>query len=148
MPEYHINNLSGWAGDLQTLMKDTYDRINGSKDYNEFYNAFYNLIGEASFSMEDMYADTDAYNIYKMLTYYSLTDALKNYYQRDYEERFSKFTNYWSKAKIKDCVSIYTDNDYIVIHWPLFGSYNFSKDQSQAATDAFVDFLMEKIESE
>ena len=36
----------------------------------------------------------------------------------------------------------------MVIHWPLFESYNFSKDQSKAATDAFVDFLMEKIESE
>ena len=70
------------------------------------------------------------------------------HYQRGYEERFSKFTNYWSKSEIENCVSIYTDNNYMVIHWPLFESYNFSKDQSKAATDAFVDFLMEKIESE
>lgn len=148
MPEYHINNLSGWAGDLQTLMIDAYDELDGSNNYDVFYNKFYSLIGKNSFSMADMYADTDAYNIYKMLYDYSLTEAFEIYFQRGYNTRFKNFTNYWCEDKITSLVSIYTNNDYIIIHWPLFGSYNFKENQSKAAQDAFVKFLMERINNE
>ena len=38
MLEYHFNNLGGWAGDLQTLMINTYIQLDGSDNYDEFYN--------------------------------------------------------------------------------------------------------------
>ncbi len=147
MPEYHIDNLSGWAGDLQTLINDTYCEIGENCSYDEFYNTFYNLIGKKSFSMPDMYADIDAYNIYKLLFDYSIEDALQIYYQRGYNKRFSEFTNYWSKDMITELVSIYTNNDYIIIQWPLL-EFNVKETHSKAACDAFVDFLMEKIKNE
>ncbi len=36
MLEYHFNNLGGWAGDLQTLMINTYIQLDGSDNYDEF----------------------------------------------------------------------------------------------------------------
>ena len=48
MLEYHFNNLGGWAGDLQTLMINTYIQLDGSDNYDEFYNKFYQLIGDLS----------------------------------------------------------------------------------------------------
>lgn len=63
MLEYHFNNLGGWAGDLQTLMINTYIQLDGSDNYDEFYNKFYQLIGDNDFSlsMKDLYAAKDAF---------------------------------------------------------------------------------------
>lgn len=67
--EYNFDNLGGWAGDLQTLMIDTFNELNGSEDYNEFYNKIYNIMGDDrfSFSVSDLYSDTDSYNIFMLL---------------------------------------------------------------------------------
>lgn len=45
MPEYHLDNLSGWAGALQTAMNDAMVITNKSNDYNVFKEAMFNLIG-------------------------------------------------------------------------------------------------------
>lgn len=45
MPEYHLDNLSGWAGDLQTAMNDAMVITNKSNDYNVFKETMSNLIG-------------------------------------------------------------------------------------------------------
>ncbi len=160
MPEYHINNLSGWAGDLQTAMNNAMDITNKSNNYDEFKTTMLNLIVynenvndiyngyEHSFDIDDVYADTDAYNIYKLLLECSLTNALEYYFQRGFNERFSKFTNYWSKDKISEVTYIYTKNKYFgIIRWPLF-DYDFNETQSKAARDAFVEFLMNRISNE
>ena len=101
-----------------------------------------------SFDIDDVYADTDAYNIYKMLSDCSLANTLEYYFQRGFNERFSKFTNYWSKDRISDLTYIYTKSKYLdIIRWPLF-DYDFSETQSKAARDAFVEFLMKRISNE
>ncbi|HRR77715.1 MAG TPA: hypothetical protein P5191_13040 [Ruminococcus sp.] len=164
--EYHFDNLGGWAGDLQTLMVDNYIY----SDYDTFYDAMYNSIGDKSFKYDDLYADTDAYNIFVILEEDddSLRNAFFNYYTNGYKKRFTSFTNNWDKDQISDTVYKYTKNDYtptdympikidllskkIKKHWPLFEKdgivYNFSIDQSRAARDAFVIFLMERINNE
>ncbi len=156
MFEYNFDNLGGWAGDLQTLMVDTHIKVQGSTDYTTFYNTLYNSIGQDSFSMKDLYADIDAYNIYILLHEdpdVSLTETLLYYYDDGYKERYSTFTNGWDKYRISKLTYTYTKNKFMsVLHWPLFErdgiSYNFTDSQSEAARDAFVQFLMERIENE
>lgn len=150
--EHHFDNLGGWAGDLQTLMVDNYIY----SDYDSFYSAIYNSIGDKSFKFDDLYADVDAYNVFVILEDEdedSLKDAFSSYYDSGYNKRFTSFTNDWDEDRISDLVYIYTKNNYLgKIHWPLFERdgviYNFSKEQSKAARDAFVDFLMERINNE
>lgn len=161
MPEYHLNNLSGWAGDLQTAMNDAMIITNSSNDYDVFKQAMKNLIGyDASvsdvysgyshtFDIDDVYADTDAYNLYKLLkSGKTVEEALDNYYKTCYLKRYSEFTNYWSESRIKDTTYIYTKNKYMgVVQWPLF-KYDFKTKQSKAARDAFAEFLLERIKYE
>jgi len=165
MLEYHFNNLGGWAGDLQTLMINTYIQLDGSDNYDEFYNKFYQLIGDNDFSlsMKDLYADTDAYNIYTLLdgTSNCLADSTKTYYSDGYKKRYSSFTNNWNRETILNLVKTYTNTNYLLdidmLRWPLFNEsnkvdgteyYNFSENQSNASAEAFTDFLMHQLQKE
>ena len=67
--EGNIDNLCGWAGDLQTLCIEVLDYTSNSNDYDTVYSATYDLIGEDAYSlsMMDLLADTDAYNIYRLI---------------------------------------------------------------------------------
>lgn len=161
IPEYHLNNLSGWAGDLQTAMNNASKITNNSNDYDIFKETMRNLIGydasvsdiyseyEHSFDIDDVFADTDAYNLYILLkSGETVEEALNNYYKTGYLKRYCEFTNYWSESKIKDTTYIYTKNKYMgLIQWPLF-EYDFKKEQSEAARDAFAEFLIERIKYE
>lgn len=151
MPEDCFDNLGGWAGDLQTLMNDTYNKVMGSNDYDTFYTVLYNSIGFNSFSMDDLYADTDSYNVYIQLQNSfskSLTDAFTSYYTDGYLKRYCSFTNNMDEDEISDLVYTYTKNKFAnVAQWPLF-DYSFSTTQSKAVRDAFVQFLMEQISYE
>lgn len=163
MPEAYINNLSGWAGDLQTAMNDAMFLTNNSNDYLTFYNTMKNLIGynannseiiypddKHSFDLEDLYSDTDAYNILKYYIYNDITikDALLEYYSTGIYSRFHKFTNYWGRDTIDSVTSQFTQTKFLgIIRWPLF-DYDFNQTQSNAAKDAFVDFLMERLYEE
>ena len=163
MPEYHIDNLSGWAGDLQTAMNNAMLITDKSKDYDEFKTTMLNLIGydssindlyedteyEHSFDIDDVYADTDAYNIYGMVCNgQSLKEACLSYYDTGYLKRFSLFTNNWDEEEISDVTYTYTKNKYLgIVQWPLF-DYDFNEVQSKAARDAFVEFLMWRISNE
>lgn len=166
MFEYNFDNLGGWAGDLQTLMIDAYDELNGDNDYNNFYDKIYSMIGSSafSFSMPDMYADTDSYNIFVLLKTNrsnSLGEAFESYYSSGYKRRYSSFTNNWSDFTIQNLVETYTNTTYWVdvdlLRWPLFTrytkdgtpiKYTFSEEQSQASADAFVNYLIEHINQE
>lgn len=72
-------------------MINTYIQLDGSDNYDEFYNKFYQLIGDNDFSlsMKDLYADTDAYNIYTLLdgTSNCLADSTKTYYSDGYKKK-------------------------------------------------------------
>lgn len=157
MPEYHLNNLSGWAGDLQTAMNDAMVITGYSKDYDVFKSTMRNLIGYDSdvndiyagkshtFDIDDVYADTDAYNLYKLLKAgKTMEEALDSYYKTGYLTRYWTFTNYWNETTIKERTYVYTKNKYLVFFsWPLLKN-KFNTNQSKAARDAFAEFLLER----
>lgn len=102
-----------------------------------------------SFDLDNVYADTDAYNIFRLVEDGKiLSSAIETYYDKGFYKRFSLFTNNWDRNKISSLTSKYTNCNYVFnVRWPLF-EYNFTSIQSQAAEDAFVDYLMEKIADE
>lgn len=147
MPEYHYDNLCGWAGDLQTLMNDA-DKSDKEKEksYDEFKKRLDKkfLTSSSSFSSDDLYADTDGYNIYKLNKCKSLEEAFKAYYGTGYEARFLQFTNSWSENQIHDLTYKYTRLKYLnVIKWPLFKGHTYSKKESKAARDFFAEYVID-----
>ena len=147
--EAHIDNLCGWAGDLQQLIvDDILPSINNNDNYDVVYNKTLELMGESdsSFSMEDLFADTDAYNIYRSIDYSNLSETFVTYYSWGYNERYSKFTNNWSKVEIYNCVRAYTTHiSPVGITWPLFGGATTTSTQADAIAQAFTDFIWERI---
>lgn len=163
---WHVANLSGWAGDLQTLIIDTIKVTNNSNDYYTFMNMFFQLMGDDnySFSLADLMADVDAYNLINdwIAGYWggrSLGTALNYYYNGwtipndknwydGYDIRFQAFLNGDSKETFKSTVAKYTDNffrDYVYpVQWPLFKGYTIQSNQSNAARDAFTDYIWNK----
>lgn len=154
-PDYIINNLSGWAGDIQTLMNDTIVKIRNEHGnnyyvptYSEFYHTFSALLGDKnySFSSDDIFADVDAYNIYKELTNkYKDEDmilAFTSYYSKGYKKRFTIFTEKMSDTLFKNTVYTYTQEKFLGLKkWPLIKN-EFNDDHSRAARDVFVKFII------
>lgn len=147
--EAHIDNLCGWAGDLQQLIvEDILPSINNSNNYDVVYSKTLELMGrsDSCFSMEDLFADTDAYNIYRSIDYSNLSETFVSYYSWGYNARYAKFTNYWSKEKIYNCVRTYTTHlSPVLITWPLFGDATTTSTQADAIAQAFTDFLWERV---
>ncbi|EJP21470.1 von Willebrand factor type A domain protein [Peptostreptococcaceae bacterium AS15] len=161
-PQGIVNNLSGWAGDLQTLMRDLKDRIYIKKEaidistYENFYFYLKNMLlsKKYSFSKEDMYADIDAYNINNKLKKKSIKEVFEKHYSEGYKKRFTNFLGTKNKDKLRDEVYFYT-YQYCIIKmnnfntkWPLLGKYNYKTKQSKAARDVFVDFIIAQREKE
>ena len=151
--EGNINNLCGWAGDLQTLCMEVLDYTSNSNDYDAVYSATYDMIGDEahSLSMMDLLADTDAYNVYQLLNSSSsnFISAFTTYYDDYVGTRYTRFTNGWSKQTIYNCVRKYTTNTFSLgIDWPLLEGYDISDTQANAIASAFTDFIWEEIQNE
>ncbi len=151
--EANINNLCGWAGDLQTLCIEVLDYTNNSNDYETVYSATYNMIGDEahSLSMMDLLADTDAYNVYKLLnsSTSNFMSSFTTYYDDYVGTRYTRFTNGWPKQTIYNCVRNYTTNTFFLWEdWPLLEGYEITNTQSNAIASAFTDFIWEKIQNE
>ncbi len=151
--EANIDNLCGWAGDLQTLCIEVLDYTNNSNDYDTVYSATYDLIGAEAhtLSMMDLFADTDAYNVYQLLNSSSsnFISAFTTYYDDYVNTRYTRFTNGWSKQTIYDCVRNYTTNTFFLWQdWPLLEGYDITNTQANAIASAFTDFIWEKIQNE
>lgn len=163
----HVRNLAGWAGDLQTLVVDTYVLTNASNDYNAFYNAFYQIMGseQYSFGMKDLLADIDAFNFANnwISNYWqsNLFGSACRYYYNNIDIpgtgwtsraslRFSQFFGSDTKSQFSNTVDDYTKQNWMFgIEWPLYESeaakrnitLNLTSNQSNAARDAFTDFM-------
>lgn len=162
-PEYIFDDLSGWAGDLHTLMNDTMrvirkeQELKGNIDfknyiptYEEFYSTFSRLLGDKnySFGSDDIFADVDAYNIGKELKNKDLKSALITYYSKGYKKRFTNFLKSPGKKRLKNKVYTYTKESFLGLRkWPLL-EYEFNDDHSKAARDAFVNFIITQREKE
>lgn len=86
MPDAYIDDLAGWAGDLQTAMNDAMIITNYNQDYDIFKATMDNLIGynpvvndiytgfSHTFDLDDMYADVDAANLYHFFKGYTIAN--------------------------------------------------------------------------
>ena len=150
--EANIDNLCGWAGDLQTLCQEVINYTNDSNSYSEIYDATLYLLGaDAPFSKEDLLADTDSYNIMNMIndSYTNTISSFVTYYSEDYVTRFSDFTNGWSWNQIYNCVRIYTDDEFVLwVDWPILDEVEISSTQADAIAEAFTDYVWEEIQNE
>ncbi len=150
MFEGHLNNLSGWAGDLQTLIKYTKNNlyINGN-----MYDLILEGIGhpDRTFSMDDLLADTDAYNLNVMMSdsNKTISEVMYEYYDLNgrWKERYTIFSNGWSYSKIKKTAHYYTQQKFLGVKtWPLYNGLNsdITKDEATASSKAFADYIVEK----
>ncbi|MDD8047998.1 MAG: hypothetical protein PHH04_00185 [Thomasclavelia sp.] len=97
MRGYQWNDLSGWAGDLQTFtmfMKNS-TPAGQSADYYASQTKTYMGQAVSTYGLDDLYADVDAVNIANMIASgQSLSTALTNYYtNRGVDKRITTFIN-------------------------------------------------------
>lgn len=148
-----VDDLAGWAGDLQTLVIDMLDNVDGNylNNYNSLYNKFNDLMGSPyySFSEEDFLADLDA--VYYVGLFGNSTSNvainLTNYYNMYSQNRYTNFVDNRTKDALNSDVYFYTRNKYTklnveIVQWPLYDeSHEITKVQAEAAADAFTDYV-------
>lgn len=72
-----------------------------------------------------------------------MENAFSVYYKDGYKIRFLQFTNDYSKQNITHIVNIYTSQKCSgIITWPLFCEHKYTKLESKAARDFFVDYII------
>src|SRR5690554_718725 len=105
--------------------------------------------------MEDLLGDTDACNIYNNLKKRSksIEETMLDYYEVGYKNRYTSFIDGRSKDSFSKLVHKYTKDKYMrVKRWPLFddnlGDLEVTDIQSEAARDAFTDFIWDLVETE
>lgn len=60
-----------------------------------------------------------------------------------------QFSNGWSKSKISKLVYKYTKHKYLeIVPWPLFNDHTYTKTESKAARDFFVDYIVDMCNKE
>ncbi len=159
MPEAYLNDMAGWAGDLQTLMNEVDNSSEPHGTYEEFRHVFQSklAVDGTCFSLEDMYADVDAYNVYVLSESRTLAQAFSDYYETGYRKRFTRFTESRSQKEMEDRVEIFTKERFLGNRFPLFEEndakadgilHSYTKEQSAAARDSFVEYIMAQIEKE
>ena len=156
-----IDNLAGWAGDLQSLIGDLQESSEYSDNYDTLYHAAYNLIGseDSNFGMKDMYADIDAVNLSKTLKdnpRKRIVDVIGDYYTTSVK-RYKMFAEEIAGTKndkklikkLKEEVRYYTNPKYLWEEWPIYSNsknVTITENQGKALGDAFTHFIDTKIE--
>jgi hypothetical protein len=119
---YHASddlaNLSGWAGDLQSLIYDV--KKNGYGTGKNLNDLAFSLIGTSGtyFSMGDMIADVDARNISQIYSSdVSLSAMLSDYYSTNSSNRYSDFVNgYGGIENLEKLINSYTSGNGPIKH--------------------------------
>lgn len=88
-------DLTGWAGDLQTVINQAYKKTYTENEYENIGLALYNLMGNDSynFGLKDLYGDIDAVNIEALIRSGNnkIELLLNQYYSLDEIERNENF---------------------------------------------------------
>lgn len=150
-----VDDLSGWAGDFQALIRDYYDAGNNHSSYEDIYNSFYPMIGNDTYfcSYTDIISDMDACNLYALLSASNITTGtqlssiIRGYYTGTSgtvaQKRFTSWIGDLSEAELNDKISVYCDDRSVVfVKWPILDEYNINDTHQDAFTDAFTDFLI------
>jgi len=109
-----MNNYTGWAGDLQTLMNSAYDKSYNKKQYEDIYTAYYNQMGKANdyFSNDDLYADIVVLGLNKIFVVnrnIQLEDTFNSYFSYDNKCDYVKLlSNYLSNDDAKEYTKKFT----------------------------------------
>lgn len=121
--------LSGWAGDLQTLIYDIKVHANEeNSNLNEVAKKYICSDESEYFKEDDMFSDIDADNIVYLYNQSELlSDVLKDYYNNVYKDRFKIFVdNYGGIEKLEEKADEFTHGDNPVKHY-------FMKDKAEEA---------------
>ncbi len=153
LAENRADNLGGWAMDLRTLIpyikRDTADW----SSYSSIYNTTLSYIGDErfTFSMPDLYADTDAYNISNDIQS-SLYNAMRTYYfSGGTDTRYTDFTNEYSYQTLYEITHymISTSNDINAVTKILDVDNNteitLTETQHNAIAKAYTDLIWSRV---
>lgn len=167
--EHYIDQLSGWAGDLQTVISD----LRSDPGYQNNYPALYQIAvhyignphGEGKMSIEDTLADIDAKNIACKITdsgNRNLCTVLSEYYGSENSKRYTAFLDnieiagLTKEGALKHYVDIFTKEFIIYIPtvekliWPLYKGANAypTENELKAIRVAFWHFMDAKLRAE
>ena len=157
-----IDDLSGWAGDCQSLIVDYFEAGYTYEIESDIYYAFYPMIGQPDtrFSYEDILADVDACNLYTLLTDQTITTGaqfeavLFNYYSGSAgnvaARRFTIWVDSYTEETLFEKFYAYCD-DYstiLGIKWLMLKDYSINDDQQLAFSHAFADYFWAQKEKE
>ena len=162
MPDYHIDDLAGWAGDLQSLIHDCGLVSKNNKDV-DFSLYFKECLGDNNFrfGIYDFNSDADAINLTNMILSKrengDFEKILQNYYSQGIKYRFTDFLNYGLKND-KDNIMTYAKMRFMNLFvWPIY-DYNWETESdeyvyislamAQSATDIFWEYVSELVEKE
>jgi len=163
--ELEYDCVVSWAGDLHTLMEKSILKSGVKEEYGSYLNATYNLLGKSNttFSMEDMYADIDAWVLYynmKENTNLSIGEIFDKYYSgessRSYKNRYTSFINIMntiatkfnsSKVNFDGVVSHFTSN---AKNWLTIGTLEITPTDAERKeiADGFVKWIKEQAAKE
>ena len=147
-----IDNLAGWAGDLQTfILYNVLPNVirNGKQDdYSYAYYCTMQLLGGENtyFSMSDLYADIDSVVINDLLSNeMSFMDALIYHYSEGYKTRYATFfdiQDIHNKAELGGMVHKYSKQTIVPsITWPLYKKTTIPTAVSIGAGNAFTEYM-------
>ena len=159
--ELEYDCVISWAGDLHTLMENSILKNGVKQQYGNYLNATYQLMGKSntSFSMEDVYADIDAWVLYynmKENTNLSVGEIFDKYYSgessRSYKNRFTSFISIMniiatqfssSKVNFEGVVAHFTDVDR---GWQTINSLEITPTnaEQQEIADGFIKWIKDQ----
>lgn len=166
--EVRADKLGGWAGDLRSMIPYVLADVNYSNDYNTVYNKTREQIGAdestSLFGIQDILADTDAYNIYHLTLFNeeSVGGAIIDYYYfGGYLTRFSDFTNNKSRDEIFNLSKDIMTDTLVDLVWKLEKvikngdkyteteeKLTVTETQMNAICAAYADYIWAKVQAE
>lgn len=150
-----VDDLCGWAGDFQALIRDYFDAGNNHSTQSSVYGAFYPMIGSNDYfcAYSDIIADMDSCNLCSHLsnsvlaTGEDLKKAFEDYYYGKSgnvaTKRFTTWIGTMNENQLNNKISTYcNDHSTLIIKWPILKPYSIFDYQQNAFAEAFVDYLL------
>ena len=145
--ETEINDMCGWAGDLQQLIKNNIYPVSADEN---IYEKTYSRLGNDSyaFSMSDLRADIDAINIYNGINAATAINKLIAYYSgNSCTQRYSLSKSKFGSTNSATYAIVRPYTNKTAYPWVTEG-LSISDSQANAMAQAFSDFLWQLINEE
>ena len=156
--EEQVDDLAGWAGDLQSLIYDLQKdpTIKNRYDYGQNYAVVTKLIASdgTQFDHNDMLADVDAVNINAHIDYNGgiLSDNLKGYYKNTYQgtrvsSRYASFIQNQFGTTNKETIRtyigqyLYNDSTSYLLDGYIGSTKTITDAEKRALRDGFLNYI-------